>query len=158
MYLVRISNHGCISIEWSVKHNQNCVRVRTCHVVSINISLVPRLCARVEPTKSSRADHIVPDKLKAGQPTHPWDLMKEQKKFARFTSANKTVSGQISSNLFLKTRMQLKRGYSKTNTSQARSIALLGSSQTLQERLVAKSDHPIPMPRETPQPFRCFKK
>ena len=40
-YLVRISNHACLHvhiIERSVKHNQNRVlRVRTCHVVSINV-------------------------------------------------------------------------------------------------------------------------
>ena len=41
MYLVSISNHGCVFIEGSVKHNQN--RVRTSHVVSINIKIKLRV-------------------------------------------------------------------------------------------------------------------
>ena len=38
-YLVRIKNYGCMFIEWSVNHNRNRVRVRTCHVVSTNIEI-----------------------------------------------------------------------------------------------------------------------
>ena len=35
-----------------------------------SVNLVLRLRAGAEPTKSSKAGHIVPDKLQAGQPTH----------------------------------------------------------------------------------------
>ena len=37
--------------------------------------LVPRLHARAEPTKSSKAIHIMPDKLQARQPTHLYDVI-----------------------------------------------------------------------------------
>ena len=37
--------------------------------------LLSRLRARAEPTKSSEAGHIVPDKLQARQPTHLYDVI-----------------------------------------------------------------------------------
>ena len=43
--------------------------------------LVPRVRARVEPTKSSKECHVVPDKLQARQPTHLYDVIRDPRPF-----------------------------------------------------------------------------
>ena len=57
------------------------------------VHLVPRLRTRAEPTKSSKAGHIVPDKLKAHQPTHlygaiwdPWRSLVDKRPVLELTS------------------------------------------------------------------------